>query len=271
MQVHDANGNVLWQADDFGSYSIEKIQTIVTIFEGLLTNITLKTSNILDDESMVNIYSKSEVNDLLKGYIELASMTASISDIVNGKIAELKDSGAIYSSTSLDIITIRSRLEEIYRACTGYYLNGAVDNTLTAYPLRLSSLDLITGGHTNSINTLTGVVFRTEGQQTQYRNVALRDHVGEITTLNTVNKNSVVGAINEVFQSGSEFKSAVASAITAKGVSTQADADKNTMVTNIGSIVTLLEGTADATALAEDIVLGKVAYVNGIRIVGTHV
>ena len=65
-----------------------------------------------------------------------------------------------------------------------------------------------------------------------------RTDVGDITTLKTSDKSNLVKAVNEVFQSASDFKSAIASAITGKGVTTAATASKDVMVANIKAIAT---------------------------------
>ena len=61
-------------------------------------------------------------------------------------------------------------------------------------------------------------------------------NTGKLTDLNTTEKSSIVGAINEVFQSASNGKTLIAQAITGKGVETSADDTFQTMATNIGNI-----------------------------------
>lgn len=79
---------------------------------------------------------------------------------------------------------------------------------------------------------------------------------------------NVGDAVTELFISGSEGKTAVASAITAKGIETPADASFATLRNNILSIPTGIN-TDDATVTAEDILSGKTAYAQGERITGT--
>ena len=70
-------------------------------------------------------------------------------------------------------------------------------------------------------------------------------------------------------KSVSDGKTAVAGAITDKGITTATDAAFATMADNISHISTLATETADATATAAQILSGKRAYVKGSPVVGT--
>jgi uncharacterized protein YoxC len=111
---------------------------------------------------------------------------------------------------------------------------------------------------------------------------------GKVSALaNDVNENfedvgQSISSLNrttrELFTSVSNGKSNVAAAITDQGVSTASDASFDTMATNIRKIPTgggepdpYYVNTGDATAVADDIMLGKTAYVKGEKIYGNHV
>ena len=71
------------------------------------------------------------------------------------------------------------------------------------------------------------------------------------------------GEIDSLKKSVSDGKSAVASAITSMGVSTESDATFETMATNVSNI------SKNATAVASDILSGKTAYSGGSKITGS--
>lgn len=75
---------------------------------------------------------------------------------------------------------------------------------------------------------------------------------------------------NELFQSVSNGKSLVASAITGKGIITDATATFATMASNINNIKTGVE-TYDATAVEDDVLSGKTYYKDNVKKTGTMI
>ena len=74
--------------------------------------------------------------------------------------------------------------------------------------------------------------------------------------------------LDDVKKSVGDGKKKVAAAIAAKGVTTAADSTFDTLAANIGKIVTLSSGSADANATAAQILSGYSAYVRGAKVNG---
>lgn len=95
---------------------------------------------------------------------------------------------------------------------------------------------------------------------------------GDISLLDTAGHftaTDVEGALAELFTSVSDGKTALASAITDMGVTTGATDSFATMAMNIRLISAGLN-TFDATATADELLLGYTAYAQGAKIIGTY-
>ena len=86
-------------------------------------------------------------------------------------------------------------------------------------------------------------------------NYATKTDIGDLSNLSTTDKTSIVSAINETFQSVSDGKILVASAITDKGIATASDATFSTMAQNIGLIDNFLV-PIDSNSNADKLVFG---------------
>ena len=97
-----------------------------------------------------------------------------------------------------------------------------------------------------------------------------RADIGDVTTLKTSTKESIVNAVNEVFQFASDLKAKIAAAITGKGVETSKDATGDVMAANIAAIKTGVD-TFDATASDADVLSGRTYYRDNVKKTGAMI
>lgn len=109
---------------------------------------------------------------------------------------------------------------------------------------------------------------------TDYTVLNPKTSASQVTYSNTNTSSIITGtntqtAIDQLFQSVSNGKSSIASAITGKGISTSSTASFSTMATNIGKIPTGVD-TSDTTAVASNVLSGKTFYgSSGSKITGS--
>lgn len=146
------------------------------------------------------------------------------------------------------------------------YTNSSIRNQDFSSFAKLTDLQTLNKNLTDKINT----DIANQKAYTDQKTKAIVDDANE----NFADINEAISQLDQnvenLFYSVSDGKEKVAEAITDKGVATSASASFDTMASNIEKIITMNEGTGDATATANDIVLGKTAYANGNKIVGTN-
>lgn len=94
------------------------------------------------------------------------------------------------------------------------------------------------------------------------------DNQGELEELATQDKSTLVGAINEVFQLGSERKSKLVENLTALGVTCSTFDPWEVLLSKMLTIMTGYN-TSDANIVASNVLNNKIAYGNNGKIVGS--
>ncbi|MFR2534891.1 MAG: hypothetical protein ACLS95_06675 [Clostridia bacterium] len=141
--------------------------------------------------------------------------------------------------------------------------------TLVALVITIIILIILAGISINTLVGNNGII--TKAQKAKENTMLAQEEeakqLNELYSQLNIMGGNLDEANNEAINKLLEFKSAIATAITNEGVTTQETDSAEVMVSNIGKI--LLQKTKNATATAEDIKQGKTAWVNGELITGT--
>ena len=115
----DESGNLLWAPNDFGDYSIERVNIVTNILKKLLESTTINMSATLSESAMANVYSKEQVDNkfMNKEYAELYIESES-----RKVIEEFVNSGKLPSHTDIEYLT--NKLKNIYSNTLGIDLDG---------------------------------------------------------------------------------------------------------------------------------------------------
>lgn len=94
------------------------------------------------------------------------------------------------------------------------------------------------------------------------------DNQGDMEELQTEDKTTLVGAINEVFQLGSERKAILVENLTAMGVTCSTEETWEILLAKVLAIMTGYD-TSDATMVASNLLLNQIGYNSAGKIIGT--
>ncbi|MEK3910989.1 hypothetical protein [Paenibacillus sp. FSL H7-0331] len=223
------------------------------------------TSTVVEiDEAVVKVNDIGDKANLETSVrTDLVSAINEINASAGGKLVMLKNTVNVTtasSSVDIGIASFNKDNDMIMVYENSVYIEKDIDYTISNDSLQLQKTgNWIVGTHLNiiifkNISTTVSMIDGSQIEDGSIKDIKLHSEnkIGKLTNLLTTNKTSVVSAINELFQSGSEFKGDVAAAITAKGRPTAANDPKQIFINNINSIT-----TATGNAIAANVLAGK--------------
>ena len=288
MKQVGPDGDLIFSSTEFGSGSVTKTAQIAEILKELLSNLTITTKS--EDTKLIlsDYYNKLEISKILEDYVKLTELSSEVSKQLDAllkdpefnKFASQEDLDALneaikdYDNTISTILGNQQSLQSSwneYRTSLNETIslqNSTINNLSSGYNAlssSVSSLQTIL----NNLNLIELSQFASQVENIQNDLSYLKNSIGDLSTLKTTAKDTLVAAINELFQSASDGKSLIADAITGKGVDASAEDTFSSLAAKITAISTGYD-TSDANITAADITLGKVGYGSSGRLVGEH-
>lgn len=194
--IEDENGNLLWAPNSLdGAYTLEAAQSMSDILKDLLKDISIKASIEIDEDSLANVYTKTESDQRF-------IIVTNFDSMLNGKIQELINSQAIIGSS--DLRTVNSRLLSLYTTCYGTNFDG-VKVINDSYNQLISNLRDDYSSQYTIINRLLNDIYgRNTDGSTDWNNkeYALVSNTGTTSDLSSLfvgaNRASIVSAVNYI-------------------------------------------------------------------------
>lgn len=318
MKQIGPDGDLIFSSTEFGSGSVTKTEQIAEILKDLLSNVTLTMKSEDTKLLLENYYQKMEIDKMLTEYVKITQLAQEVAKQLtalmndpefSGKYASQQDLEALneivtgYSETIETILGNQTSLQSSwneYRTTVNQNINyqnqlieqqnatisdlrsnyNALSSTVSSLQTVLNNLNLIELSQVQAqLTEINGKIakigdlatLKTTAKDTIVAAInELVDTRGDLTTLKTTAKGSLVAALNELFQSASDGKTLIAAAITGKGVDAAAGDTFAQLAEKINSISTG-QDTSDANITAADITLGKIGYGKDGRLVGEHV
>lgn len=250
LTVENDNGDLMWSPNDFGTYSVEKIQVIADILKEIFKNtpITLSIDSTLSGGSY---YTKEESNQNFVLKTDFSSLASDlVKSLVTSYLKDKETSGDLAnSSTQKDNIRVLGLLTKI---CFDQTYEGTVSATetptFTPFPLQIQNLTELVNSDNTNISHLLSVVYEVnnDGTVSSRVNVAtLKDLEAVNTSINSVNNSldSMNGSISTINSQITDIKSDV------KKDNTTLTSLKN----EVGNLSDFSSGVTDKTSIIKAI------------------
>ena len=192
--IKGQDGTLLWQADDFGEYSVMKTGAITKIIEEAIANTKIKVESYIadDDQALANVYSRAQADER---FVQLASFP----EFLEGQVYRLISSGEIVGVDAINLIN--SRLLELYLSCFGKNLEGVV--VQVGFDTRIQNLEDTENFLYSRITKISSDIYLHRDGEIDVSTlvVAKTSDTGSKSDLNPLisDRTTMVSAINSVF------------------------------------------------------------------------